>query len=56
MGRSQGGLNTKIIAPSDAHGRLIRFALALGQTHDGKDAGELLDNLTTGGGVRADKG
>lgn len=36
MGRSRGGLTTKIHAVVDADGRPIRLALTAGQDHDGR--------------------
>ena len=43
MGRSRGGLSTKIHALVDAEGRPIRLTLTPGQAHDGTAAGELFD-------------
>ncbi len=55
MGRSRGGLTTKIHALVDAEGRPIRMALTPGQAHDGTTAEELLANLTPGATLLADK-
>ena len=55
MGRSRGGLSTKIHALVDAEGRPIRISLSLGQAHDGTAAEELLANLTPGTTLLADK-
>ena len=55
MGRSRGGLTTKINAVVDAHGRPIRFALTPGQTHDSQAAGGLLRALAEGCVVLGDK-
>lgn len=45
MGRSRGGLTTKIHLVADARGRPVRFILAPGQTHDLTHAAALLDGL-----------
>ncbi len=45
MGRSRGGLTTKIHAVVDADGRPIRLALSPGQAHDCTKALALLDEL-----------
>jgi transposase len=45
LGRSRGGLTTKIHAVVDAQGLPIRLCLTAGQTHDGQAAGELLNHL-----------
>jgi transposase len=55
MGRSRGGLTTKIHAVTDARGLPIRFALTPGQVHDGQMAAELLGPLAEGCIVLADK-
>jgi len=55
MGRSRGGLTTKIHAVTDARGLPIRFALTPGQAHDGQTAAELLGHLAEGCIVLADK-
>lgn len=55
MGRSRGGLTTKIHALVDAEGRPIRIALTPGQAHDGTAAEELLADLTPGATLLADK-
>ena len=44
MGRSRGGLTTKIHTVVDASGLPLRFALSPGQAHDSTLAGELLDD------------
>ena len=54
LGRSRGGLTTKIHALTDAQGRPLRFILTGGQAHDSTTAPELLSDLE-GGGVIADK-
>ncbi len=55
MGRSRGGLSTKIHALVDAEGRPIRIALTPGQAHDGTAAEELLADLKPGATLLADK-
>ena len=56
MGRSRGGLTTKIHAVVDASGLSLRFALSLGQAHDSTLAGSLLDDqLPPDGFVLAEK-
>jgi len=55
MGRSRGGLTTKIHAVTDARGLPIRFALTPGQAHDGQTAAQLLAHLPHGCIVLADK-
>ena len=58
MGRSRGGLTTKIHTVVDATGLPLRFALSLGQAHDSTLAGpfaRLEDQLPADGFVLADK-
>ena len=55
MGRSRGGLTTKINAVTDARGRPLRFVLTPGQTHDSQAAGQLLELLDEGCVLLADK-
>jgi transposase len=55
MGRSRGGLSTKIHALVDAEGRPIRIALTPGQAHDGTAAEKLLTNVKPGATLLADK-
>ena len=45
MGRSRGGLTTKIHALVDANGLPIMLKLSEGQAHDGRSAGDMLDRL-----------
>ncbi len=54
MGRSRGGLTTKIHTVADAQGRPVRFILTSGQAADIRSAPDLLAGFTTGG-VIADK-
>jgi len=55
MGRSRGGLTTKIHALVDAAGRPIRLALTAGQAGDAPVARELLSKLRAGSILLADK-
>ncbi|MEJ5083616.1 IS5 family transposase [Ochrobactrum sp. MYb379] len=55
MGRSRGGLTTKIHAVVDADGRSIRLALTAGQAHDGRMAEPLLQTISKGAILLADK-
>src|SRR3569623_2143071 len=55
LGRSRGGLTTKIHAVVDAPGLPIRLGLTAGQAHDGQVADTLLDHLGPGTIVLADK-
>ncbi len=55
MGRSRGGLTTKIHAVVDADGRPIRLALTAGQAHDGRMAEPLLQTISKGAILLADK-
>ena len=45
MGRSRGGLTTKIHAVVDANGNPITLKLSEGQAHDGRSAADLLDTV-----------
>ena len=45
IGRSRGGLTTKIVALVDALGNLVRFTLLPGQRHDLIGVEALLDGL-----------
>jgi transposase len=55
LGRSRGGLTTKIHVVVDGQGLPIRLGLTAGQTHDGQIAHQLLDNLGPRTIVLADK-
>ena len=55
MGRSRGGLTTKIHALVDADGRPVGFKLTPGQTHDSQPAPDLLENLEEEAILLADK-
>lgn len=48
MGRSRGGLTTKIHAVVDANGMPITLKLSEGQAHDGKSAADMLETLDGG--------
>ena len=55
MGRSKGGLTTKIHALVDAEGRPVRLELTAGQAGDAPVATKLLDAVAPGAIVIADK-
>lgn len=55
MGRSRGGLTTKIHALVDANGNPIALKLTEGQAHDGKSADDMLDHLGAGQTLLADR-
>ena len=48
MGRSRGGLTTKIHALVDAEGRPIHLKLTEGQAHDGRSAADMFKTLGSG--------
>lgn len=56
MGRSRGGLTTKIHARVDAKGRPVRLLISPGNDHDAVCAEALLAGLDEGAVVIADKG
>jgi len=56
MGRSRGGLTTKIHAVVDADGLPIALKLTAGQAHDGRSAEGMLESLGTGDILLADRG
>lgn len=56
MGRSRGGLTTKIHAVVDANGNPITLKLSEGQAHDGRSAVDLLDTVQAGHILLADRG
>jgi len=56
MGRSRGGLTTKLHAVVDAAGMPLRLGLTAGQRHDNSLAAELLTGLPQAALVLADKG
>ena len=55
MGRSRGGLTTKIHALVDALGRPIRLKLTEGQAHDGRSAVDMFGSLGPGSVLLADR-
>src|SRR5262249_13703201 len=56
MGRSRGGLTSKIHALVDTNGLPVRLALTAGQVHDNRLAGKLLSRLKSGTMLLADRG
>src|ERR1700735_4468465 len=55
IGKSRGGLTTKILALTDALGKLVRFVLMPGQRFDTIGVAPLIDGVEFGGLI-ADKG
>ena len=55
MGRSRGGLTTKIHALVDAEGRPIRLKLSEGQAHDGRTAADMFETVGAGDILLADR-
>jgi transposase len=55
MGRSRGGLTTKIHALVDANGNPIILKLTAGQAHDGRSAIDMIDNVGAGQILLADR-
>jgi transposase len=55
MGRSRGGLTTKIHALVDANGLPVLLKLTEGQAHDGKSAADMLDSIGAGQILLADR-
>jgi len=56
MGRSRGGLTTKIHAMVDADGNPIRLKLSEGQADDGRSATDMLESIGPGQTLLADRG
>jgi hypothetical protein len=56
MGRSRGGLTSKIHALVDTNGLPIRLALTAGEAQDNRLAGKLLSRLKSGTMLLADRG
>lgn len=54
MGRSRGGLTTKIHALVDARGLPIVLKITPGQAHDGKSAADMLETIGKGDILMAD--
>jgi transposase len=55
MGRSRGGLTTKIHALVDANGLPVVLKLTAGQAHDGRSAGDMLGSIGEGQVLLADR-
>jgi len=55
MGRSRGGLTTKIHALVDAAGRPILLKLTEGQAHDGRSAADMFGTVQAGHVLLADR-
>ncbi len=55
MGRSRGGLTSKIHALVDAEGRPIALKITEGQAHDGRAADDMLGNLGPGQTLLGDR-
>jgi transposase len=55
MGRSRGGLTTKIHAVVDANGNPFTLKLTEGQAHDGRSAEDMLDSVGKGQTLLADR-
>jgi transposase len=55
MGRSRGGLTTKIQALVDANGLPVALKLTEGQAHDGRSAQGMLEGLAAGQVLLADR-
>jgi transposase len=56
MGRSRGGLTSKIHAVVDSNGLPVRLALTTGEAHDNRLARSLLSRLKAGSMLLADRG
>ena len=55
MGRSRGGLTTKIHALVDANGLPVAFKLTQGQAHDGRSGADMVEGLANGQILLADR-
>ncbi len=55
MGRSRGGLTTKIHALVDTDGRPIHLKLTAGQAHDGRSAIDMFETIRPGQILLADR-
>ena len=55
MGRSRGGLTTKIHALVDVSGLSIALKLTQGQAHDGRSAADMFDTVRQGNILLADR-
>jgi IS5 family transposase len=56
MGRSPGGLTSKIHVVVDRSGLPVRLALTTGEAHDNRLAAKLLSRLKSGSMMLADRG
>src|SRR5690606_35012227 len=56
IGRTKGGMNTKLHAVTDAHGRPISFFMSAGQVSDYTGAAALLDTLPKAQWLLGDRG
>jgi hypothetical protein len=56
MGRSRGGLTSKIHVVVDTNDLPVRLGLTAGETHDNRPAGKLLSRLKSGTMLLADRG
>ncbi|WP_090757120.1 IS5 family transposase [Paracoccus chinensis] len=56
IGRTKGGMNTKLHAVTDADGRPIRFFMSAGQVSDYTGAAALLESLPSAEWLLADRG
>jgi hypothetical protein len=56
MGRSRGGLTSKIHAVVDTNGLPVRLAVTTGEAHDNRLAAKLLSRLSSGSMLLADRG
>ena len=56
MGRSRGGLTSKIHAVVDSNGLPVRLELTAGEAHDNRLAAKLLSRLKSGAMLLADRG
>ena len=56
MGRSRGGLTSKVHALVDTNGLPVRLALTAGEAHDNRLAGRLLSRLKSKTMLLADRG
>ena len=56
MGRSRGGLTSKIHAVVDTNGLPVRLGLTAGEAHDNRLALSLLSRLKSGSMLLADRG
>jgi transposase len=56
MGRSRGGLTSKIHAVVDTNGLPVRLGLTAGEVHDNQLADKLLSRLNSGSMLLADRG